>query len=73
MCLSDAHFRNMGTKLAMDARAVDAASDERLRVHSSIACHTYHIKMPKLWEAHRGFRDLQSAQMSWIVMSSFVE
>lgn len=48
MCLSDAHFRNMGTKLAMDARAVDAASDERLRVHSSIACHTYHIKMPKL-------------------------
>lgn len=44
----DAHFRNMCTKLAMNARAVDAASDERLRVHSGIACYTYHTKMPKL-------------------------
>jgi hypothetical protein len=48
MCVSDVHFRDVSTKLAMDARAIDAVSDECLHVRSKISCNTHHIKMPRL-------------------------
>jgi len=37
MRISNVHFRDVSAKLAMDARTVDTASDERLHVRNEIS------------------------------------
>ena len=58
------HFRNMGTHLAMYASTVHAGMIQITFIVAPNKELRYHMKMPRLYEPHRGARALQSAHTS---------
>jgi len=58
------HLCNMGSDLSMNTGAIHAAGIECRSSRRGKGRTKYQMNIPRLWEAHRGFRVLQSAHIS---------